>query len=63
MPRLFGLAVDTSLAGLVLLKTLLGGVLHRLLTLDDLLDRSVDLGPVVENVEGNVLAGAVGDEV
>lgn len=61
--HLLGLAVHTGLTGLVLLVTLLGGILHGPLALDNLLDGGVDLCPVLEDIEGDIVTGAVGDEI
>ena len=55
--------VHASGALLVKLVAFVRGLLNRLLACVDLLDGGEDAGPVLENREWHVLAGAVRDEV
>jgi len=65
--HLLGMAVGsrlhTSLTLLVELVALVRGIVHRLLAGMDLLDGGEDARPVLEDGEGDVFAGAVGDEI
>lgn len=54
---------NTSLASLVVLEAFAGSVLDGPLAGNDLLDGGEDAAPVLEDGEGNALAGAVGDEI